>query len=333
MKKLMMGILVMALLISATANSMIVFAEETYDTFSYYDADNDVYVTEYYYNGYDEETYNSTPETFSYYDADNDMNCIEYYYYGDNSDDEDVDEYEQNGYVADYSDLYQDEYQAAWYSPAKLNDWADFYSIDGEYICSIPSGTYVQPVESIGRSGDITHIIYDGKNGYVYTALLVTPNPYYGVTYDEINQSDGGPIVQVLYDTYLLDEYGNILAELPAGYGVELIRFDETYNICWVRWNGLFGSINASVIWNDDPNYYDDDVEYSEEYECYEEYGRATIKPQIGANVRDYNNDIVIAVPHGEEVVLLENLNIGGRTLIRWRGYIGTVLTSCLTVC
>ena len=71
-------------------------------------------------------------------------------------DDETEITYEESGFVPDYSDLYQDEFQASWYSPAMVNDQCDFYSTNGEYICSIPSGTYVQPLESIGRSGDIT---------------------------------------------------------------------------------------------------------------------------------------------------------------------------------
>ncbi len=340
MKKLMMLIFV-AMLISATANSVIVFAEETYndayETFSYYDADRDINVVEYYYGNADCD--NGYYETFSYYDADKDIYVIEYYYY-DCDDDSEETEYEQSGYVPDYSDLYQDEYQAAWYSPAMVNDWADFYSMDGEYICSIPSGTYVQPLESVGRSGDITYILYDDCEGYIYTVFLI--NPSYEVTYDEINQSDNGIMVQLVSDANLRDEYGNILTTIPAGYGVNIISYDDTTGRYWITWNGRFGSIIASAIWSNQNCYYvddaedeacyDDDVDYYSDEECsYEEnFGYARIKPLIGANVRDLKNNIITAIPHAERVMLLEPLNIGGRTLIKWGAYVGTVLTSCL---
>ena len=323
MKKLMMGLIV-AMLISATANSA-VFAEEPYDTFEYYDADNDRYCIEYYFYG------DGQDDTFEYYDADNDRYCVEYYYYSGYEETED--EYVE--YVPDYSNLYQDEYQAAWYSPVMVNDWADFYSMDGAYICSIAPGEYVQPLESIGRSGDITYISYDEYTGYVYTALLVT-NPSYEGTYDEVYQS--GTMVMVQFDVNLYDEYGSVT--IPAGYAVELISYDETYNLCWVRWNGRFGYMDAMAIWPKQDYYYADECceeDYSDEcyYEYYEGVGYAKIKPLIGANVRDVDNyeKIIVAVPYGEEVLLLEPLNVGGRTLIKWGSYIGTVSTSCLSSC
>jgi hypothetical protein len=307
-------VVVVALLISATA----VFAEEP-EVFKYYDADNDRDCVEYYYGDTAGELY----DTFSYYDADNDTYVTEYYY----SDDSDGDDC---GWYPDYSDLYYDEYQAAYYSSVSLNDWADFYSLDGEYICTIPEGTWVQPMESIGRSGDITYIMYNGYQGYVYTALLLHP-PYVVCcepTYDEIYQTGDVYVVQLLTAANLRDENGNILATIPAGYAVEFINYDETIDRCWVRWNGLFGSIISTAIWSgsDFDCYYDDGYE-----ECYDEgFGYARIKPSIGANVRDCDNKIITAVPCGEEVMLLEPINYGGRTLIKWGRYTGTVLTSCL---
>ena len=316
MKKLVGLVIVAALLITATA----VFAEEP-EKFEYYDADNDRDCVEYYYGDTTGELY----DTFSYYDADNDTYVTEYYY-GDDSDDDNDDD----GWCPDYSDLYYDEYQAAWYSPVSVNSCADFYSMNGEYICTIPEGTWVQPIESIGRSGDITYIMYNGCQGYVYTTLLLDP-PYViciEPTYDEIYQSGDGYVVQLLVDANLRDENGNILTTIPAGYAVEFIKYDETTGRCWVRWNGRFGSVISTAIWSDS---YDSCVD--DDAECYsEEYGRAVIKPSIGANVRDCDNNIITAVPCGEEVLLLEPLNDGGRTLIRWGCYTGTVLTSCLRI-
>ena len=321
MKKLMMGLIV-AMLISATANSA-VFAEEPYDTFEYYDADNDRYCIEYYFYG------DGQDDSFEYYDADNDRYCVEYYYYNETE--------EAEGWYPDYSDLYQDEYQAAWYSPVMVNDWADLYSFDGVYICSIAPGEYVQPLESIGRSGDITYIMYNGYEGYIYTTLLISPS--YEVTYDELYQSGDGAMVQLVADANLYDEYWDVIDTIPAGYVVELINYDETYNRCWIRWNGRFGSVDARVIWGDPVCYYADDTDADSdtvEYGCYyDECGYARITPSIGANLRDvkdYDN-ILIAIPYGEEVMLLEPLNVGGRTLIKWNSYVGTVQTSCLKVC
>jgi hypothetical protein len=297
-----------------------VFAEEPYDTFEYYDADNDTYVTEYYFYGHGQN------ESFEYYDADNDRYCVEYYYYDEEAEETD----ETEDWYPDYSDLYQDEYQAAWYSPAKVFDWADFYSLEGEYICSIAPETWVQPLESIGTSGDITYISYDGYTGYIYTTLLLNP---YGVTYDEIYQG-GGTLVQLHTDANLRDENGDILTTIPAGYGVQFISYDELTGRCWVRWNGRVGTIIASAIWYDPDCYYADDTDADSDtvdYGCfYNECGYARITPSIGANVRDCDNNIVVAVPCGEEVVLLEPLNVGGRTLIKWGCYVGSVLTSCL---
>ncbi len=269
--------------------------------------------------------------------------------------DYDYDSYNETGFVPDYSDLYYDEYQAAWYAPAMINDWADFYSFSGEYICSIPAGSYVQPLESIGRSGDITYVAYGGYEGYVYTVFLLTPS--YEVTYDEINQSGEGIVFQLLVDANLRDEYGNYITTIPAGYGVEVISYDDVNGRCGVRWNGLFGSIIASAIWfdpdcyyvddEDDDIYYDDDVSYYDDctgyysenvtgddgIDYYDEcYGYAMVKPAIGANMRDNENNLVVAIPCGEKVKLLEPQNIGGRTLVKWDKYVGTVLTSCLLV-
>ncbi len=322
MKKLITGILVTVLLITSTE----VFAEEP-EVFEYYDADNDRNCIEYHYG----DTAGILNDTFSYYDADNDTYVTEYYYGSDSDDEADY------GWYPDYSDLYQDEYQAAWYASVSLNDWADFYSLEGEYICTIPEGTWVQPLESIGRSGDITYIMYNGYQGYVYTTLLLHP-PYVVCceptepTYDEIYQS-GGYIVQLAVDANLRDENGNIITAIPAGYAVEFISYDETTGRCWVRWNGLFGSVIASAIWSDSGCCYADEDECNYE-ECPEEgFGYAKIKPSIGANVRDCEGNVITAVPCGEEVMLLEPLNDGGRTLIKWGCFTGTVLTSCLKVC
>ena len=147
-------------------------------------------------------------------------------------------------------------------------------------------------------------------------------------------------MVQLISDTYLRDENYEILTYIPAGYVVEIVNYDQNTDRCWIRWNCRFGWIDSRTIWSDTNCYCDNDdntevyYDYNDDSieECYYEdnYGYAIVKPLIGVNVRDSKNNVIIAVPYGNKVTLIEPLNIGGRTLIYWNGYIRTVLTSCL---
>jgi hypothetical protein len=237
---------------------------------------------------------------------------------------EDTDYYDvYNYYEYPYvSDLYMDEYQASYYTPVQLNSSANLYSYQGDYICTIPAGETVYPDESVGNSFDILYVNYNGQNGYIMTNTVTD-------TYPEQDS-----IILLSASANLRDENNNILTTIPQGYGVQIINYDSDTNRYYVIYNGMGGTIPASAIWGANEQQEVTDTIPGNGYEsstCY--YGNyATIKTLIGANLRNSRYEIIIAIPYGETVEVINDTETPcGRTKVRWGQYIGTVLTSTLS--
>ena len=102
---------------------------------------------------------------------------------------------------------------------------------------------------------------------------------------------------------------GDIIATTLPGDTVEVLRPCGPDRIT-VRYNGLEGSILPRVL---------------------PAKGVAICINEL--NLRDENGDVIVLIPQGELVVPLERINLSNeRTLVRWNGKIGTVLTEGLQV-
>lgn len=281
--------------------------------------------------------YDNEIGTYVYYDDEDGR----FYYYDEVLEDyvtiiDDEEDDDGEMYNSEFPDLYQDEYQASSYGYARVNSQAEFFDLDGNNSFVIPEGEYVLLLQSVGAGGDMTHIMYDDCEGYVYTTCLLADVEQ--LTYDELFQS-GGYMVPLLVDANLRNEDGEVIATIPAGIGVEVISMDNSTGRVWVRWNGRFGSVTAGAIYRDEAEAEqtssndvneDETVNYDDSVEVPDHCGTATIQTKVGANLRGSDNKLIVAIPQGEEVYLLERLNYGGRTKIQWGKYVGTVLTRCL---
>lgn len=281
--------------------------------------------------------FSDTYGSYVYYDDESDM----YYYFDgrvwdyvileDIEDDEEYGNTEENWYEPEYPDLYQDEYQAASYGYARVNSLAEFFDLDWNNVFAIPAGEYVTLLESVGTGGDMTHVMYDDVEGYIYTSCLLAD--YRDLTYDEITQSDTGYMAMLLCDANLRNENGDIIGCIPGGSAVEVIS-DTINGRVWVRFNGMAGTVTAGALNSQTESSDNSSVVLAADdcqpQEVFTSYGTAIIKTKVGANLRGSDNEVILAIPCGEEVTLLENLNYGGRTKIQWGKYVGTVLTRCL---
>jgi hypothetical protein len=261
--------------------------------------------------------------TYVYYD---DEDAIFYYYDGR------VGDYVILEDIEDDEDWYEPECQYETYGYAQVNSLAEFFDLNWNNIFAIPAGEYVLLLQPVGDGGDVTHVMYDDSEGYVYTSCLL-PSDCDDLTYDEITQSDTGYRASILVDANLRDENGDVIGCIPGGSAVEVIS-DTINGRVWVRWNGRCGTVTAGALNSQTESSDNSSVVLAADdcqpQEVFTSYGTATIKTKVGANLRGSDNEVIVAIPQGEEVTLLQDLNYGGRTKVQWGSFVGSVLTRCL---